>query len=102
LLCREYPKGRDWYDFIWYTARKTPVNADLLSASLNQTGPWQGQNIKADRDWIVDQLRRHIRQTDWPQAREDVRRFVKPDDWPSLELWSRELFLSQCNKIPSR
>jgi hypothetical protein len=22
LLCREYAKGRDWYDFLWYVSRK--------------------------------------------------------------------------------
>ena len=21
MLCREYVKGRDWYDFIWFTNR---------------------------------------------------------------------------------
>jgi predicted nucleotidyltransferase component of viral defense system len=26
LLCRNYVKGRDWYDFIWYASRRTPVN----------------------------------------------------------------------------
>jgi predicted nucleotidyltransferase component of viral defense system len=100
LLCREYLKGRDWYDFIWYTARKTPVNYELLSASLNQTGPWRNQNVKADRDWVVGRLRSLIRQTDWPKAREDVRRFLRPHELPSLELWSRELFIVQCAKIP--
>jgi predicted nucleotidyltransferase component of viral defense system len=100
LLCREYLKGRDWYDFIWYTARKTPINYDLLSASLNQMGPWRDRDIKADHDWVVERLQRHIRQTDWPQTREDVRRFVKPNELPSLELWSQEFFLAQCDKIP--
>jgi predicted nucleotidyltransferase component of viral defense system len=101
LFCREYLKGRDWYDFIWYTARKTPVNYELLSASLDQAGPWRDQKIRAGRDWVVEQLQRHIRQTDWPRAREDVRRFVRSREWPSLELWSREFLLAQCDKIPS-
>ncbi len=26
LLCREYAKGRDWYDFIWYTSRGAEIN----------------------------------------------------------------------------
>jgi hypothetical protein len=26
LLCREYVKGRDWYDFLWYTGRRASVN----------------------------------------------------------------------------
>ena len=99
LLCREYLKGRDWYDFIWYTARKTPVNHELLASSLEQLGPWQGQRLHVDRNWCVDQLQAKIEATDWVRAREDVRRFVKPSETPSLELWSREFFLAQCDKI---
>ena len=98
LFCREYLKGRDWYDFVWYTARKTPINYKLLTAALNQIGPWQSQ-VQTDREWVVERLRKHIVQTDWPQAREDVRRFVKPNELPSLELWSQEFFLGQCDKI---
>jgi len=99
LLCREYLKGRDWYDFIWYTARRTQVNHELLACSLEQLGPWQGQRLYVDRDWCVDQLRAKIEATDWVRAREDVRRFVKPSETPSLDLWSREFFLAQCEKI---
>ena len=99
LLCREYLKGRDWYDFIWYTARRTPTNHALLSSSLAQLGPWKGQHVQADRAWCVDQLRATIKATDWKRAREDVRRFVKPNELPSLELWGREFLLAQCDKL---
>ena len=99
LLCREYLKGRDWYDFIWYTARKTPVNYDLLSSALEQLGPWRRRGVRADRDWCVEQLRAKIEATDWKQVSSQVRRFVKPGELPSLELWSREFFLAQCGKL---
>jgi len=101
LLCREYLKGRDWYDFIWYTARRTPLNCDLLASALRQVGPWQGQSLPVDRGWCVEQLRTTIDSTDWARAREDVRRFVRPGELPSLDLWDRELFLTQTEKIPS-
>jgi hypothetical protein len=99
LLCREYLKGRDWYDFIWYTARNTPINHELLSSALAQIGPWQGQQVRTGRDWCGEQLRARIEATDWKQARDDVRRFVKPNDLPSLDLWSREFYLAQCDKL---
>ena len=99
LLCREYLKGRDWYDFIWYTARRTSVNHGLLSSALAQLGPWQGRQVRTDRDWCVRQLQSRIEATDWKQAREDVRRFVKPNELPSLDIWSREFFLAQCEKL---
>jgi predicted nucleotidyltransferase component of viral defense system len=99
LLCREYLKGRDWYDFIWYTARKTPTNYALLSSALTQMGPWKGQHVQADRVWCLEQLRAKVKATDWKQAREDVRRFVKPNELPSLDLWGREFLLAQCDKL---
>ena len=99
LLCREYLKGRDWYDFIWYTSRKTPTNYALLAASLAQMGPWKGALLPVDRAWSVAQLRAKIEATDWPQAREDVRRFLKPNELPSLQLWSRDFFLGQAEKL---
>ncbi len=102
LLCREYLKGRDWYDFIWYTARKTPVNFLLLSSALNQIGPWKNQEIQVDNKWCCEQLRIKIETTDWKHAREDVRRFVKPNELPSLELWSKEFFLAQTVKLEQK
>jgi hypothetical protein len=102
LLCRNYLKGRDWYDFIWYTARKTPINHVLLSAALDQQGPWQGKHPATDDAWCVETLGAAINALDWKQARHDVQRFVKPRELPSLELWTCDYFLQQCRKIVSR
>jgi len=99
LLCRAYVKGRDWYDFVWYTARGTPINHELLSDSIQQTGPWRGQHIKTDRAWCVERLSEKINSMDWERARQDVLRFVKPLERPSLDLWSDAFFLGQCEKL---
>jgi predicted nucleotidyltransferase component of viral defense system len=99
LLCRSYLKGRDWYDFVWYTARRTPINHTLMSAALDQQGPWKGQAPKTNAAWCVEHLRTLIAAVDWMQARRDVQRFVKPHELPSLELWTREFFLQQCAKL---
>ena len=99
LLCRNYLKGRDWYDFVWYTARNVPINHALLSAALQQTGPWKGRNLLTDNAWCCEQLHATIESLNWHQAREDVRRFVKPAEWPSLELWSSAFFHDQCRKL---
>jgi predicted nucleotidyltransferase component of viral defense system len=99
LLCRDYLKGRDWYDFIWYTARRTPINHALLSAALDQQGPLAGKRPQTDNAWCVDQLGAAIEALDVNQAREDVRRFLKPRELPSLELWTREFFMRQCRKL---
>jgi predicted nucleotidyltransferase component of viral defense system len=99
LLCREYLKGRDWYDFIWYTARRTPANYVLLSSALDQIGPWMHKSIQVDRTWCFERLQERIKSTDWKQVREDVRRFVKSNELPSLDLWSAEFFLAQAEKL---
>jgi predicted nucleotidyltransferase component of viral defense system len=99
LLCRNYLKGRDWYDFIWYTARRTAINHHLLSAALDQQGPWTGQSPQSDNAWCVKHLRTIINENDWIRARHDVQRFLKPNELPSLEFWTREYFLQQCSKL---
>jgi predicted nucleotidyltransferase component of viral defense system len=38
LLCRRYVKGRDWYDFVWYTSRKIKPDLELLQNALFQQG----------------------------------------------------------------
>lgn len=99
LLCRGYLKGRDWYDFIWYTSRRSPVNVDLLSNALHQVGPWSGMGLRVDVAWCVRELVAAIERLDVKQAREDVRRFLKPVEMPSLDLWTKDFFLNQCRKL---
>lgn len=40
LLTRQFTKGRDWYDLLWYRSRRPSVNPNLtlLEAALKQTG----------------------------------------------------------------
>jgi predicted nucleotidyltransferase component of viral defense system len=99
LLCRQYLKGRDWYDFIWYTSAKTKINFTLLSAAMDQTGPWCGQGLMIDTDWCKLQLKRKVSEIDWSAAAQDVRAFTKPQEQPSLDLWSEDLFTAQIDKI---
>jgi len=95
LLCREYEKGRDWYDFLWYVSRKTRINLQLLQAALLQQGPWKEQDIEVDVEWVCARLDERIDSTDWTALREDVRRFVHPIEYSSLNLWSKQLFHSR-------
>lgn len=99
LLCRDYLKGRDWYDFVWYTARRTPINHGLLSSAIDQQGQWAGSGVATDNAWCVAELTAAIREVDWGRAREDVQRFLKPIELPSLELWTAEFFIAQCKKL---
>jgi predicted nucleotidyltransferase component of viral defense system len=99
LLCRPYLKGRDWYDFVWYTSRKTPVNLTLLAAALDQTGPWKGSAEAIDREWCLLALKAKIESIDWQRARDDVRAFLRPSDMKSLEVWCQDFFVAQSGKL---
>ena len=46
LLCRDYIKGRDWYDFIWYIARQTTINFMLLNNAINRMGHGENKILK--------------------------------------------------------
>lgn len=95
LLCREYVKGRDWYDFLWYTRRKTTINFELLANALAQMGPWQGKKFSIDKIWYVKNLTKKIRAIDWDTTKKDVMRFLQPREWDGLNVWSRDFFLQR-------
>lgn len=99
LLCRKYIKGRDWYDFVWYIARKITVNYSFLAAALKQNGPWEGKTLQIDKNWCISALRNKIEVVDWESAKNDVRRFVKQNELPSIELWSKEFFMDTLSRI---
>lgn len=99
LLCREYVKGRDWYDFVWYVARKVPVNVQFLKNALHQFGPWQGQELIIDKSWLLEQFNKRITEIDWNDAKKDVARFLKPNDLFALDVWSEAFFRSRLEKM---
>ena len=101
LLCREYLKGRDWYDFIWFTSMGIEINYNFLSSALDQQGPWKNQalKVKVDIDWCQTELEKKIISIDWKSAAKDVHRFVRFNQQPSLDFWCNDLFMSQLVKL---
>lgn len=99
LLCREYEKGRDWFDFLWYLSLKTPINALLLKNALYQTGPYKGKEIQCDKKWVMEALKHKITSIDWKAAKLDIEHFLRLEERKFVDYWSSELFLSQLDKI---
>ena len=99
LLCRPYLKGRDWYDFNWYIARGVAPNLELLKNALIQYGPWQGQDLNVDREWLVCALGEKISSIDWKDAASDVERFLRPIEQKSLSLWSAGFYMDKLKKL---
>ena len=99
LLCRRYVKGRDWYDFLWYAARRTIPDLALLGNALFQQGPWQGERCEVSSEWLLRVMRRKIESIDWKLARDDVRRFLPLSEQRGLDSWSADLFLHQVERM---
>ncbi len=99
LLCRPYLKGRDWYDFNWYIAQGVTPNMPLLQNALTQYGPWKGQELEVNHEWLVATLGEKIAAINWKEAVADVERFLKPMEQKSLSLWSERFYMNKLAKL---
>lgn len=78
LITRAYPKGRDWFDLLWYCAKRPPVepNEVLLQNALDQTA---AEHLAASR-WR-DAVRTRLLKLNEQALREDVESFLeRPQD----------------------
>lgn len=99
LLCRSYVKGRDWYDLVWYIARRISPDLPLLENALRQQGPWAGTEIEVTPHWVLGALRRRVAEIDWESARRDVQRFLPVREQEGLAVWGDEFFLFQVERM---
>jgi predicted nucleotidyltransferase component of viral defense system len=100
LLCREYLKGRDWFDFAWYVAQGVRPNLPHLEAALRQFGPWSsGADLNVDHQWLSETLGEKIVSIDWEAAKADVEPFLKGPELESLTLWGTRFFQTKLDKL---
>lgn len=99
LLCQEYIKGRDWYDFTWYVAKKIVPNFIFLSHALFQQGPWANQEIIVTPAWFIDTMQQKIESIDWDKAANDVAPFLNVQDKKTLNVWGVDFFMDKLNKL---
>ncbi|MDR1728740.1 MAG: nucleotidyl transferase AbiEii/AbiGii toxin family protein [Acidobacteriota bacterium] len=61
LICRAYPKGRDWYDLVWHRSQVPPTEPNLpfLQNALDQTHPQAGYHAAQWPRLVLDSLDRH-------------------------------------------
>ena len=76
LLCREYTKGRDWYDLLWYltTFKELEPNFVMLNNAIGQT---MRKPFQVDRKNWKDKLKGAIDNFDIKKAKNDVWRFLE-------------------------
>ncbi len=99
LLCREYVKGRDWFDFIWYVQNEHKMNLDLLKNALEQCGPFQDDRIEMSKSWLINALRNKIYEINWIDAKNDVIKFLSPELIHSVNNWDKSVFLDVLSKL---
>ena len=99
LLCRNYVKGRDWYDFLWYVSRNASVNFSLLHSAIIQAGPFAGTKQAVSPKWLLKELKIKISHIDWGMAKKDVASFLRPRELSTIEVWSSEFFQSRLDKL---
>ncbi len=77
ILQREYLKGRDLYDLLWYLSDPAwpPPNLTMLNNALRQTG-WPGSPL-SDDNWR-DAMRERLRTVAWELIIDDLRPFLEP------------------------
>ncbi len=99
ILCRNWssrPKGRDWYDLVWYIANGYSVDLTHLSARLNQSCDWQEkEGVSFDGEIteasVMELIKKRIEALDISSAKRDVLPFIS--DARALDIWSQEFFL---------
>lgn len=99
VLCRQWKtrvKGRDWYDFVWYVARATPLHLKHLETRMKQSGHFpKSQRLTQDR--FVKLLRDKISKLDVTAAKKDVLPMLK--DPASVKVWSKRFFEELIKRI---
>ena len=93
VLSRAYAKGRDWYDLLWYLARRTEPNLALLSHGLAQTRPVHCSDARSWREGVAARLS----SLDWNAVVRDVRPFL--EDPAELDAFTPDLIRSMLNAI---
>ncbi len=99
ILCRNWssrPKGRDWYDLVWYIANGYKVDLTHLGARLEQSCDWQEkEGVKFDKEitqgFVLELLKNRIEALDITSAKRDIEPFIA--DVQVLDIWSKEFFL---------
>ncbi|MDN5088531.1 nucleotidyl transferase AbiEii/AbiGii toxin family protein [Aliarcobacter butzleri] len=105
ILCRAWstrPKGRDWYDLIWYIANNVELDSTHLKSRLSQNCKYlESNDIKIPENFTKENVKQLLLQRletlDIEKAKNDIQPFIK--DIKEIELWSKEFFITLIENI---
>lgn len=108
VLCRGWqnrPKGRDWYDMVWYVQNGYAVDLVHLATRLTQSCKALADTevelptdiVLYTPELIASLLQKRVDALDINLAKQDVRRFIY--DEKELNIWSQDFFSSLIKMI---
>lgn len=99
ILCRTYKnriKGRDYYDYLFYCSKDTPINLTYLESKLKNSNRIK-QNEKITIDIVKQMLKERFESIDYELAKKDVVSFINNPD--SLMYWNKDMFISTLDNL---
>ncbi len=89
-------KGRDWYDLVWYVAKKTPLHLSHLEQRLKQTS-FIEKSVSLTPEIFTKLYLERVEKLDIPSAKSEVLPFIKNPE--ILDFWSKPYFVELLSKI---
>jgi len=93
VIFRKYEKGRDYYDFLWFSTRKTAINYKLLSNAAAQT---EKNAFDLDAERTKELLISKVNKLNFPHILRDVRPFLEKKE--EAEYFKKEYFIKAIEK----
>ncbi len=91
LLCREYTKGRDWYDLMWYLSKFKDIEPNYIMLNNAMAQTFENPVNLTQENWKAE-IKKVVKALDWEKVRNDVRRFL--EDQNETELLIPETFIN--------
>ncbi|MEA2018719.1 MAG: nucleotidyl transferase AbiEii/AbiGii toxin family protein [Campylobacterota bacterium] len=104
LLCRKWlsrPKGRDWYDLIWYLQNGVDIDIVHLKERFLQSCYWEQDKSytkeELDKNFFKELLKNRAKNLDIQKAKNDVLPFISNSS--KLNIWDNEFFVDLVDHI---
>ncbi|MBT6842537.1 MAG: nucleotidyl transferase AbiEii/AbiGii toxin family protein [Candidatus Melainabacteria bacterium] len=88
ILSRQYTKGRDYFDLLWFMTSGVEANLQLLSNALEQSTK---QAVSLNSDQLREMLIERVSNADFKAIKGDLSNFIINKD--ELDLYQKEIFI---------
>ena len=94
ILSREYTKGRDFFDLLWFLGERSEINLEFLNNGIKQQ---LNQDLKLNKTTLKKILLEKIEESNFTEVKEDLRPFIF--DKNSLDFYTKDFFLSHVDRF---